>query len=107
MINTLYSRMKKALMEPDGITRSEAESLLSEIEDLIDSAQKARPGARGGVDAELQRLAEYEATRAPLGPSDFYESQEIASVQQFCRVGGCRLSPEKSSWYCKDHRRRF
>lgn len=56
----------------------------------------------------LSHLAEYEAARSPLGPSDFREVQEVALAQkQFCRVHTCKLKPLTYSHYCSEHVRRY
>jgi len=89
----------------------DCEWLVSRVESLLEEVAKLRSGPVAGDDesikASLEWLAQYEAARTPLGPSDFYESQEVAAAFKFCRVHGCNEAPEPSSWYCNTHIRRF
>lgn len=67
-----------------------------------------------GIDRNsLEHLAEYEAARSPLGPSDFREVQEVALAQEAykglktCCVHTCTLKPVPRSNYCAEHIRRY
>jgi hypothetical protein len=61
----------------------------------------------------LEHLAEYEAARSPLGPSDFREVQEVALAQRphkglkTCCIHTCTLKPVAKSNYCAEHIRRY
>lgn len=61
----------------------------------------------------LEHLAEYEAARSPLGPSDFREVQEVALAKEAykglktCCIHTCTLKPVAKSNYCAEHIRRY
>lgn len=91
-----------------------AHRVIMDCDWLLQQVERLYRFERGIDRNSLEHLAEYEAARSPLGPSDFREMQEVALAQEprrgglkSCCVHTCTLKPVPRSNYCAEHIRRY